>query len=246
MNIEITVALIGILSTCLTQLVAQFLFRLREKKVRNDELIIRYLEPLKRQLAANIKKQRQVQRRKKIRKENNSIRVIAGRVMKTVEDMEGVKLEWFYEDGANLGSSCYQLACLIAYVYQIDHYMTFVNFPREQRRYIRNYIDEFQEILDKNHGIYQTSQFDIGNLMFAREGKSGYERLISYDEFCRKAQDLHTNCCLAQLFNFILSIANEGWEEKEYDEQSRTMQWEKFLRLLEEFQVYLEEIVPYS
>lgn len=246
MNVEITVALIGILSTCLTQLVAQFFFSRREKRVRNNELIIRYLEPLKRQIAANVKKQRRVQERKKIRKENNSIRVIEGRVMETVEDMEGVELEWFYKHGANLGSSCYQLACLIAYVYQIDQYMTFVNFPREQRQRLRDYIDEFQGILDENHGIYRMSQFDIGNLMFAKETKSGYERLISYDEFCRRAQDRKTNCCLTQLFNFILSIANEGWEEKAYDEKSRTAQWERFLRLLEEFHTYLERIVPYS
>ncbi len=90
------------------------------------ENISTYLEPLNRQVLDNLQRLKYNKKRKAIKGKNNSIRLIDGHVIKSISDIKNVELKWFYEHGANLATTCYLLACLIAYCYHVKQHMTLV------------------------------------------------------------------------------------------------------------------------
>lgn len=230
MNNEIVVGLIGVLSTCITQVVAQFFIGKREVKSKKKENISTYLEPLNKQVSDTLERLTYNEERRKVKGENNSIRVIDGRVMKSIKNMGHVELKWFYEHGANLASTCYLLACLIAYSYHVKQHMTLVNFRNKHRKQILYYIERFHKILTNDYGIYFVTQYDIGQLMLVNN--NGTE-LTSYNKFCKMVQNTDEYCCFVQLFNFIINIANGERREQHTD----------LLNLLTEFKQYLDTII---
>lgn len=230
MENEILIGLIGVLSTCITQIAAQFLINKREIQVKKKENISRYLEPLNKQIVDNLTRLRYIKKRNEERGENNSIRLINGQVIRSIKDIEGKELKWYYEHGANLASTCYLLACLIAHSYHVKQHMTLVNFKESHRRKILGYIEKLQEILNRDYGIYSVIQYDIGQMMLCG---NEHEGMISYSNFCKMVQHTETYCCFVQLFNFIINVAND--ERKE--------QYDDLLKLLDEFNAYIETII---
>lgn len=142
---------------------------------------------------------------------SNSMKYIDGKKVTCYEDIHSdiENLEWCYHSGFNLCSVCYLLACLIAQCYRTKQHLEILHLRKKKLNKIIDYLLQIEGIFDENFGIWQVTQYDIALSMLKNQND-----IISFYDFCKSIPEKQ---CLANLFDFFLSIADYGRREQELD-----------------------------
>jgi hypothetical protein len=173
--------------------------RRREEAAQRQDLNARYLNPLRLHLVENHFRLTDTLRHADA--EGGSYAA-----MLTIDDPVEISAKdagWFNGTGCALASSVYLTACLFAQLKKVRDDFPYLRLtPGDDTRLAALLLAVHQGYLS-GLGVYYVTQPSIGQSMWA----DGYERLLTYREFCELLQDADQRVWLDRLIQFHLDTA---------------------------------------
>ena len=203
MTSEIIPALIATATTLLVLFLSQLFQKHSERKRLQHDNLLQYLEPLDKEICKFTKHMKAVLAEINSL-DHNSLIFIDNKRITCVENVTELLPQSHYRHGANLTSTCFDLACLIARENQVSVNMPLVDFGKTNRNIIQKFTEEFERILEYDCGIYNCIQYDIGHMMCSDQSK-----LISYSQFVFYIKDMDNHYCLYRLFKYVIRVGNK-------------------------------------
>lgn len=123
------------------------------------------------------------------------------------------EIEWFFQHGYYLISTCYLISCLFAQYYKIRLLLPVLFIKKKNYKSLLQICNNLNENFGKNFGIYDILQYDIGQNMYYN---ADTENIISYMEYCKILKNNDINGSFLHLVRYCIEIGRGIRKEELY------------------------------